>query len=130
MIRRPPRSTLFPYTTLFRSAVSADSKAEITFADAIASLRENSRAAVRSDPKKNEHEITVAAGTAEVQRGQERVELGKWERASVLVGGPLTKTNVLAPPDLAQPVNLQPLIVPEPKRAAVRFEWKPGRGAV
>src|SRR5207253_929375 len=69
-------------------AVSADSKAAITFADAIASLRENSRAAVRSDPKKNEHEITVAAGTAEVQRGQERVELGKWERASVLVGGP------------------------------------------
>src|SRR6266852_5632444 len=111
-------------------AVSADSKAEITFADAIASLRENSRAAVRSDPKKNEHEITVAAGTAEVQRGQERVELGKWERASVLVGGPLTKTNVLAPPDLAQPVNLQPLIVPEPKRAAVRFEWKPVPGAV
>src|SRR2546425_2955328 len=130
MIRRPPRSTLFPYTTLFRSAVSADSKAEITFADAIASLRENSRAAVRSDPKKNEHEITVAAGTAEVQRGQERVELGKWERASVLVGGPLTKTNVLAPPDLAQPVNLQPLIVPEPKRTAVRFEWKPVPGAV
>src|SRR2546429_6298879 len=24
MIRRPPRSTLFPYTTLFRSAPSAD----------------------------------------------------------------------------------------------------------
>src|SRR2546425_8113940 len=24
MIRRPPRSTLFPYTTLFRSATSAD----------------------------------------------------------------------------------------------------------
>jgi len=112
------------------TAVSADSKAAITFADAMASLRENSRAAVRSDPRKNEHEITVAAGTAEVQRGQERVELGKWERASVLVGGPLTKTNVLAPPDLAQPVNLQPLIVPEPKRAAVRFEWKPVPGAV
>src|SRR2546430_11346549 len=24
MIRRPPRSTLFPYTTLFRSAISED----------------------------------------------------------------------------------------------------------
>jgi len=24
MIRRPPRSTLFPYTTLFRSALAAD----------------------------------------------------------------------------------------------------------
>src|SRR5438445_12084688 len=61
-------------------AVSADSKAEITFADAIASLRATSRAAVRSDRRKDEHEITVAAGTAEVQRGHERVELGKWER--------------------------------------------------
>src|SRR5256885_8583518 len=26
MIRRPPRSTLFPYTTLFRSAIAFDSK--------------------------------------------------------------------------------------------------------
>src|SRR5256885_13212026 len=26
MIRRPPRSTLFPYTTLFRSAVAADAR--------------------------------------------------------------------------------------------------------
>src|SRR3712207_7387248 len=26
MIRRPPRSTLFPYTTLFRSAVSTEGK--------------------------------------------------------------------------------------------------------
>src|SRR5256885_12474410 len=29
MIRRPPRSTLFPYTTLFRSRFSADTDAEI-----------------------------------------------------------------------------------------------------
>src|SRR2546421_7520270 len=29
MIRRPPRSTLFPYTTLFRSTVS-DDKASVT----------------------------------------------------------------------------------------------------
>src|SRR3989454_12709012 len=28
MIRRPPRSTLFPYTTLFRSAVRAENLAE------------------------------------------------------------------------------------------------------
>src|SRR2546427_4699066 len=29
MIRRPPRSTLFPYTTLFRSAVHADEVADV-----------------------------------------------------------------------------------------------------
>src|SRR5436309_12257472 len=28
MIRRPPRSTLFPYTTLFRSLVAAEAAAE------------------------------------------------------------------------------------------------------
>src|SRR3712207_8815088 len=28
MIRRPPRSTLFPYTTLFRSGVSVDQQEE------------------------------------------------------------------------------------------------------
>src|SRR3712207_8834546 len=30
MIRRPPRSTLFPYTTLFRSEAVPDKKVEIT----------------------------------------------------------------------------------------------------
>src|SRR3712207_8043765 len=29
MIRRPPRSTLFPYTTLFRSAFEADSRGQV-----------------------------------------------------------------------------------------------------
>ncbi len=108
---------------------SAGSKAEVSFENAVASLRENSRAAVRSDPAKNEHEITVAAGSAEFQRGEDRVEIGRWERVTFPTGGRMIKSNVLAPPELAQPVNLQPLIVPEPKRAAVRFEWKPVAGA-
>src|SRR2546421_2611586 len=30
MIRRPPRSTLFPYTTLFRSAVGRDWKGKLS----------------------------------------------------------------------------------------------------
>src|SRR3712207_8888936 len=30
MIRRPPRSTLFPYTTLFRSKVEKDSEVNLT----------------------------------------------------------------------------------------------------
>src|SRR3989442_8859893 len=30
MIRRPPRSTLFPYTTLFRSAVATNVKGAVT----------------------------------------------------------------------------------------------------
>jgi hypothetical protein len=109
---------------------SPASKAEVSFENAKASLHQNSRAAVRSEPSKNEHEITVAAGSAELQRGEEKVEIGKWERVSFPTAGQLTKTNVLAPPDLTEPVNLQPLFVPESRNATVRFEWKPVPGAV
>ena len=38
MIRRPPRSTLFPYTTLFRSAVGTLLLALILFVPALHSL--------------------------------------------------------------------------------------------
>src|SRR3712207_7301048 len=33
MIRRPPRSTLFPYTTLFRSALNSDPNIVAAFGD-------------------------------------------------------------------------------------------------
>src|SRR2546427_11989142 len=38
MIRRPPRSTLFPYTTLFRSAVGRDPIARVVLLDATQEL--------------------------------------------------------------------------------------------
>src|SRR5258708_24873826 len=49
MIRRPPRSTLFPYTTLFRSAVSENADA----ASAPSLLAFRTRA--RSDGRSEEH---------------------------------------------------------------------------
>src|SRR2546430_17047265 len=38
MIRRPPRSTLFPYTTLFRSWAAADGRSEAETRDALAAM--------------------------------------------------------------------------------------------
>src|SRR2546422_7840459 len=35
MIRRPPRSTLFPYTTLFRSIAASGHRVEFRFAPAV-----------------------------------------------------------------------------------------------
>jgi hypothetical protein len=106
------------------------SKVEVSFENAVASLQQNSRAAVRSDPSKNQHEITVAAGGAELVRGGEQIQIGQWEKVSFPTGGQISKTRVLAPPDLARPMNLQPIIVPDPQRAPVRFEWKAVPGAV
>ena len=109
---------------------SPNSKAAVSVEDATAQLRPNSHAAVKSDPAKNEHEIVVSAGGAEVQRGSVKMELTQWEKASFSTGGSVQKSSVLAPPDLVAPLNLQPLIVENPKEAAVHFEWKPVAQAV
>src|SRR3712207_8305187 len=67
MIRRPPRSTLFPYTTLFRSGVAVrrlveqrdDEHGHEQDADQGQEVREiqreHARISVRGDPRSEEH---------------------------------------------------------------------------
>jgi len=62
---------------------SPDSSAAVSIEDATAYLKQNSRATVKNDPKENEHEIVVASGSAQVQRGQEKIELTQFEKVSV-----------------------------------------------
>lgn len=101
------------------------STAQVSFENAVASLRENSRAAVRSDPATNQQQITVTTGSAELNRGNEHVDIGQHERVSFVgTGGSMTKSQVLAPPQLDQPLNLAPLIVSDPKRDRIHFSWK------
>src|SRR5437879_959747 len=103
---------------------SPRSRAEVSFANARASLQENSRAAVRTDPSTNENQITVSAGAANMQVGNQHVAIGEWERVTYnATSGAVTKTNVLAPPSLTAPLNLQPLIEADPKHATVHFAW-------
>jgi hypothetical protein len=109
---------------------SPNSHAAVSVEDTVAQIRPNSRASVKSDPQSKESEITVASGSAEVRRGSEKVELGQWQKANISSGGPISKSDVLAPPDLAQPLNLAPIIVEVPKAATIHFEWKPVKDAV
>ncbi|MFY9529834.1 MAG: hypothetical protein WBC04_18935 [Candidatus Acidiferrales bacterium] len=105
------------------------SKADISFENAVASLRENSRAAVRSNPNTKQQEITVASGGAELSRGGEHVEVSQWEKVSFPTGGAMTKTEVLAPPALLEPLNLQPIILADPKHDPIHFSWRPANTA-
>jgi hypothetical protein len=109
---------------------SPNSHAAVSMEDTVAQIRPNSRASVKSDPQSRESEISVASGSAEVQRGSEKVELGQFQKANIRSNGPITKSNVLAPPDLSQPLNLAPIIVEVPKAANIHFEWKPVKDAV
>jgi len=99
------------------------SKAEVSFENAVASLQANTRAAVRSDPETKQQEITVASGSAELNRGSEHMDIGQFEKVTFPTGGQMTKSQVLAPPELVQPLNLQPITVNDPKRDPVHFAW-------
>jgi len=110
---------------------SPDSSAAVSIEDATAYLKQNSRATVKNDPKENEREIVVASGSAQVQRGQEKIELTQFEKVSVPSGGgPMQKSNILAPPGLIAPLNQSPVISETPRTASIHFEWKPVDGAI
>ena len=109
---------------------SPNSKAEVSFANARASLQENTRAAVHSNSAGTDNQITISAGAANMQVGDQQIDIGKWERVSFSSGGSVTKSSVLAPPDLTEPVNLQPLIAVDPKHTPVHFAWSAVAGAV
>ncbi len=107
-----------------------DSKAAVSVQDATAQLHSNSSAAVKADPENKSSEIVVSAGGAQVNRGAEKIDLAPWEKVTIPSGGPIQKSNVLAPPDLVEPLNLAPIISENPKISPVRFEWKPVQDAV
>jgi len=107
-----------------------ESKAQVRVEDTKAQLGSNSRGAVKADPENKSSEIVVSSGTAQVQRGQERIDLGQWEKATIPSNGVIQKSNVLAPPDLVAPLNLAPIIAENPRISPVRFEWKPVQDAV
>src|SRR5713101_7401563 len=107
-----------------------DSKAAVSVQDATAQLHSNSSAAVKADPENKSSEIVVSAGGAQVNRGAEKIDLAPWEKVTIPSGGPIQKSNVLAPPDLVEPLNLAPIIAENPKIYSMRFQWKPVRDAV
>ena len=109
---------------------SPDSKAAVSTEDANAQLRSNSRMAVKNDREKKESEIVVSAGSAQVQRGAEKIDLAPREKITIPNGGPIQKSNVLGPPELVAPLNLAPIVVENPKTSPVRFEWNPVQDAV
>jgi len=108
---------------------SPDSKAAVSTEEATAQLRSNSSAAVKSDPDKKESEIVVSSGSAQVQRGQEKIDLAPYEKLTIPNNGPIQKSTVLAPPEPLEPLNFAPIIAETPKTFPVHFEWKPVREA-
>jgi hypothetical protein len=127
---RPKTTAITINTGQVDLGTSPDSKAVVHVEDATAQVRPNTRAAVKSDPHAKESEFLVSNGSMQIQRGADSVEVKQNEKVSIPTGGPITKTDVLASPELVQPLNLAPVIVPNPKTATIHFEWRPVPEAV
>lgn len=108
----------------------AESRAQVRVEDTRAQLGSNSRGKVKADPENKSSEIVVSSGSAQVQRGQEKIDLAPFEKVTIPNNGTFQKSNVLAPPELVAPLNLSPIIAENPKIFPIRFEWKPVQDAV
>ncbi len=107
------------------------STSQVTFADSVANLGEQTRAAVRHDPTNKVHEFTVNQGQADVTRGSARVTLGQYEQVVFTSGEPgLVRQKVIAPPSLISPPNMHLSVSGDPRAEAIDFAWSEVPGAV
>src|SRR3712207_8613584 len=75
MIRRPPRSTLFPYTTLFRSRSAAEAQVNASGVERLQRpklLRDDERGVVRQHDAARSH-ANVAGAAGEIDRKSTRL---------------------------------------------------------
>lgn len=101
------------------------SKSEVRVAGASASLAPESFASVRSDAKKNEHEILLRRGAAEVSRAGEIIKLSDFERVAFKNDKkPMEKAKAILPPFLVSPTNMTPIFMAG-NGANVQFAWTP-----
>src|SRR2546426_6949791 len=100
MIRRPPRSTLFPYTTLFRSEVFAGNRTDVTTVEDIVEAMDA--------------RYGVAQRIWVMDRGMTSEDNLEWLRQTgrrYLVGTPKSElrkwARAIAPPRLAEPFEVK-----------------------
>ena len=99
------------------------SKSEVRVAGTSASLAPESSASVKSDPSKDENEILLKKGSAQVQRGNEIVKLADFEKVAFKSDKkPLERTKAVLPPFLVSPSNMSPIFMGA-NGGNVQFAW-------
>ncbi len=100
------------------------STSKVSFADAMASLGEESRAVVENDPRRNIHQLTLDQGDARVTRGSTTLRLGQYEKVVFSATQPgLVREKVIAPPTLISPANMALNVVESPRNTRLEFKW-------
>ena len=120
--------------TVDLSTTKFTGESKVTLADATASIREESHALVKNDPKSDTREILMTKGSSQVSRGSERLELGQYEKVKLPKSGAqpgslMIRERAMGPPLLLSPPNLAPILVPDPKSHTLNFGWTEVPGA-
>src|SRR2546427_8751191 len=84
MIRRPPRSTLFPYTTLFRSGVQVTGRRQVQPAERLPEQRGHHQG-VRHHPRRRDTDGAPAAADVEGRRQRSEEHTSELQSQSNLV---------------------------------------------
>ena len=114
---------------LSTSTLGQGSKSQVIVAGATATLAPETSAEVMNDPRKDDHEILLKKGAADVNRSGETVKLADFERVTFKADSPqMVKTKEIAPPTLIQPPNMLP-VFQENSAKPVDFSWTPVEGA-
>jgi len=106
------------------------SVSQVAFENAVANLKEDSRAVVRNDPKRDLHEFTVDQGQADITRGSSSLRLGQYDQVTFSASqAGMIRQKVIAPPTLDQPPNMALTVSKDPKTTPVPFAWHEVPGA-
>lgn len=101
------------------------SKSQVVVAGATASLGPDSAARVHSDPKADQHEITLEKGTGDVVRNGETVHLGSGDKVAFrAASGRMSRLKEIGPPTPIAPANMMPIFMSKESRP-VEFSWTP-----
>lgn len=104
---------------------SQGSKSQVIVAGATASLRPESIAQVKNDPRSDSHEILVKKGGGDVVRNGEVVSLSNYEKVSFKAdSATMAKTKEIGPPVLIDPANMLPVFATG-SATEVHFTWTP-----
>ncbi len=100
------------------------SKSEVRVAGAAARLAPESSASVKSDPAKDQHEILLKKGSADVIRGGEIVKLADFEKVAFKAQEPkkMERAKAILPPTLVSPSNMSPIFMGG-SSGSVQFSW-------
>lgn len=110
---------------LATASIGKGSRSEVIVAGATATFNPDSAAQVMNDPRKDQHEILVKKGGADVHRGSETVKLADYEKVDFSSEAKrMVKTREIRPPFLITPHDRDTYQL-DPKTKQVTLAWGP-----